>query len=275
MRETIYVSAVRPLRPIRHLRWYIAGLLFLADHDQLRGPAGLQHSCSRSPERDRLVGARLRAHRHRVSAVVRRDAPGVRPHSRSHRHEARLRAGDRRLVGGRKSGHALRAHRRSDSASRDSFSASGKRRTFRRRSRPSPSGSLRASAPSRPASSRAASRSGRCSRRYRAAPRRGLGLADGVCLDRRGRSDLAGGLVAPVRRSTHRHPRLSARRAQPDYRGSGPDAAGASRARPAAATARDVRVHRFRRRWPIRSGGSTSSGCRSFSPLSMGSAAPP
>ena len=30
MRETIRVSAVRPIRPIRHLRWYIAGLLFLA-----------------------------------------------------------------------------------------------------------------------------------------------------------------------------------------------------------------------------------------------------
>ena len=30
MRETIRVSAVRTLRPIRHLRWYIAGLLFLA-----------------------------------------------------------------------------------------------------------------------------------------------------------------------------------------------------------------------------------------------------
>ena len=30
MRETIRVSAVPTLRPIRHLRWYIAGLLFLA-----------------------------------------------------------------------------------------------------------------------------------------------------------------------------------------------------------------------------------------------------
>ena len=150
--------------PIKNLRWYIGGLLFLSTVVNYIDRQTLSVLAPYLKTEYQLDQLRLRAADHRVPRRLRVRADGIGPCSRSGRHAARAEA-DRRVLLDRRDadvagGRAAQLRRLPLPARR-----SASRPTGRERPRPSPSGSRDARAAGRWRCSTAARRSAERSRR--------------------------------------------------------------------------------------------------------------